>query len=666
MDRPPLLRKLALALVVNLSAAGCLAQTDSLWSVWRNVSAPDSARLKAIQQLAWRTVFEQPDSGIALANKQLALANRVKDIEAQYEAYTTLAVGASMKSDHSTALGHLQLGLSTAQAMKDRKREANTYSNMSNVYKNLGDLPQALEQLRKSLRIDTELGNKEGLAGTYNNIGNVHTELGDLQLALENYQRSAQLADELDNTRGRAQALLNLGATHLELGQLDTALAEFDAALVLYKGMGRKLEQGMAFNNLGRVQGRLGRIPEAFAALDSAEALLGAIGSMKQLARTHINRGNILLDQQRYAQAVEACSKGSRLAEEHDLLQQVRECQLCLTTAYEGLGDYRKAFFAQRAYQLANDSLLELNDSKEVARMEVARAFQERMLADSLNNVQERYSRELAYQENLGKERDRRNMFLFSSVGVLLVAGGLWARLRYMRRSRAAIAREKDRSDELLHNILPREVASELKQKGHADAQHFGQATILFTDFKGFTQASEKLSPQELVEELNVCFKAFDRIVTLRGIEKIKTIGDAYMCAGGLPDPLSSDPADVVHAALEMQAFMQERKATCDREGKPAFEMRVGIHTGPVVAGIVGSAKFQYDIWGDTVNTASRMESAGEVGQVNISETTYQLVREEKTPSGSAAFEFIARGKVEAKGKGAMAMFFVRHRLGEG
>ncbi|MBL7952031.1 MAG: tetratricopeptide repeat protein [Flavobacteriales bacterium] len=645
---------IALGVAAFLLPFFATAQNDSLWSVWRNVSAPDSARLKAIQVLAWKTVFEQPDSGSALANKQLALAKRAKDRLAQYEAYTTLAVGASMKSDYTTSLGHLQQCLATAQAMKDRKREANTYSNMSNVYKNLGDLPLALEQLRKSLRIDTELGNKEGLAGTYNNIGNIHTELGDLPAALENYQRSAALAEELDNARGRAQAFLNLGATHLELGSLDTALTEFKRSLALYREMGRKLEQGMAYNNMGRVYGRLGRMQDAYASLDSAEALLGAIGSMRQVIRTHINRGNLLLDERNYARAVAACAEGAQLAREHALLQQVRECQLCLTSAYEGLGDFRRAFFAQRAYQLANDSLLVLNDSKEVARMEVARAFQERMLADSLANVQDRYTRELAHQEQLGQERDRRNVFLFSGVGVLLMAGGLWARLRYMRRSRAAIAREKDRSDELLHNILPHEVASELKEKGHAEARHFDQATILFTDFKGFTQASERLSPQELVEELNVCFKAFDNIVTARGIEKIKTIGDAYMCAGGLPDPKASSPTDVVHAALEMQAFMHERKRERDLLGKPAFEMRVGIHTGPVVAGIVGLKKFQYDIWGDTVNTASRMESSGDTGQVNISESTLALVQHD------AAFQFQPRGLVSAKGKGELHMFFVR------
>ncbi|MBK6830929.1 MAG: hypothetical protein IPG92_09445 [Flavobacteriales bacterium] len=185
----------------------------------------------------------------------------------------------------------------------------------------------------------------------------------------------------------------------------------------------------------------------------------------------------------------------------------------------------------------------------------------------------------------------------------------------------AELRHEKERSDELLRNILPDEVAEELKAKGHADAKHFDNVTILFTDFKGFTEASEKLSPQELVEELNTCFKAFDGIITARGIEKIKTIGDAYMCAGGLPVPSSSTPAGVVHAALEMQAFMIARKKERDAARMPFFEMRVGIHTGPVVAGIVGVKKFAYDIWGDTVNTASRMESSGEVGQVNISES---------------------------------------------
>ncbi len=224
---------------------------------------------------------------------------------------------------------------------------------------------------------------------------------------------------------------------------------------------------------------------------------------------------------------------------------------------------------------------------------------------------------------------------------------------REVQERTAQLRSERDRSEGLLLNILPSEVAEELKNTGEAQARHFDTVTILFTDFKGFTQLSEQVTPTELVAELNTCFKAFDAIITARGIEKIKTIGDAYMAAGGLPDPASSTPAGVVHAALEMQTFMKQHKAEREAAGKPFFEMRVGIHSGPVVAGIVGVKKFQYDIWGDTVNTASRMESSGEVGQVNISEATYALVKNE------TGLSFTPRGKVQAKGKGEMEMYYV-------
>lgn len=160
----------------------------------------------------------------------------------------------------------------------------------------------------------------------------------------------------------------------------------------------------------------------------------------------------------------------------------------------------------------------------------------------------------------------------------------------------AELSAERDRSDALLLNILPAEVAEELKRTGEAAARHFDQASVLFTDFKGFTSMTEQVSAGELLQELNTCFKAFDDIIGARGMEKIKTIGDAYMAAGGLPDPHQASATDVVYAALEMQDYMQQRKAERDALGLPAFEMRAGIHTGPVVAGIVGVKKFQYDI----------------------------------------------------------------------
>ncbi len=217
------------------------------------------------------------------------------------------------------------------------------------------------------------------------------------------------------------------------------------------------------------------------------------------------------------------------------------------------------------------------------------------------------------------------------------------------------VEKEKHRSDELLLNILPEEVAKELKAKGSSDAKQFNAVTVMFTDFKGFTQISEKLSPAELVAEIHFFFKAFDEIITKYNIEKIKTIGDSYMCAGGLPVANETNAIDVVSAALEIQEFMKTHQRRSKEEGREPFEIRIGVHTGPVVAGIVGVKKFAYDIWGDTVNIASRMESSGETGKVNISGSTYALV--------AAKFRCRHRGKIEAKGKGGIDMYFVEGAL---
>ena len=218
------------------------------------------------------------------------------------------------------------------------------------------------------------------------------------------------------------------------------------------------------------------------------------------------------------------------------------------------------------------------------------------------------------------------------------------------------IQKEMDRSEELLLNILPSETAEELKQYGSTKAQNYDTVTVLFTDFKGFTQHSERMSPEELVAELDHCFKAFDLIMEQYNVEKIKTIGDAYMAAAGLPTANTSNPVDAVKAALAVRDFMLQYKSELETKSEEAFEIRIGVHTGPVVAGIVGIRKFAYDIWGDTVNLASRMESSGEVGRVNVSQSTYKHLRDHSD------FNFMPRGKIKAKNKGEIEMYFVENR----
>jgi class 3 adenylate cyclase len=220
-----------------------------------------------------------------------------------------------------------------------------------------------------------------------------------------------------------------------------------------------------------------------------------------------------------------------------------------------------------------------------------------------------------------------------------------------LEKQKFEIEKQRDESNQLLLNILPAEVADELKNTGKATPQSYDMVTVLFTDFKGFTKIAEKLTPEQIVTELDRCFLAFDEILEKYDLEKIKTMGDGYMCAGGLPIANKTNPIDAVRAGLAMLAFMEELKKEKEAKGEPIWELRLGIHTGPVVAGVVGKKKFVYDIWGDTVNVASRMESSGEAGKVNISEATYEYVK--------SYFNCVPRGKIMAKNKGEIEMYFV-------
>ena len=215
------------------------------------------------------------------------------------------------------------------------------------------------------------------------------------------------------------------------------------------------------------------------------------------------------------------------------------------------------------------------------------------------------------------------------------------------------ILSEKERSEELLLNILPLQTAEELKLNGKADPRYYEQVSVLFTDVKNFTKHAEILSPKELVAEIDFCYKAFDLIMEKHNVEKIKTIGDSYMAAGGIPEKNSTNALDTVRAAFAIRDFMKEYQAKRIQAGYEPFEIRIGIHTGPVVAGVVGTKKFAYDIWGDTVVIAVRMESNSDVGRVNISQTTYELLKD------NSEFTFEPRGKVQAKNKGFVEMYFV-------
>jgi class 3 adenylate cyclase len=348
----------------------------------------------------------------------------------------------------------------------------------------------------------------------------------------------------------------------------------------------------------------------------------------------------------------------SGLASERDVLKQDKTA---LTERQQSLEQEKMA--VEEEISKKEEEIQEVSASRAKAlyiaehRKRMIDSLETQKLMDSLTISQQ----EMAIQNaELEKEQGRYLVYLLGLVSIFVLLLALMMYLRFLAKKKSSqllekqnkiIEQERQRSDELLYNIMPVEVAQELKEKGSATAQQFPEATVLFTDFKNFTTIAERLTPEALVKELNNCFKAFDHIISHHsGIEKIKTIGDAYLCASGLVKH-KTIPSEIVKAALEMQEFLDDHKQERMRQGLPYFEARIGIHTGPVVAGVVGFKKFAYDIWGDTVNIAARMEEQCEPGQVNISETTYSLVKYN--------FECQSRGRIPVKNKGMMEMYYV-------
>ena len=531
------------------------------------------------------------------------------------DVYNLRGIAFYYESDHINALRYWEKALN----LIPREERSGIYSNIGNIYLSNEKLDEALEHYLKAIEINKEINQQVFLVINYINAARCYTysdteqvyylKLGEQTAREANYTRMLphfffDLSNyyAANNEFGRTNEYVDsLRLLAKEEEWLEGIIAEAEANYMFYLARYKSIHEDV--DNDSIYLGSL-NIRELYgAARDTYEDLLASSNLSDYRTRMYFHK---------------------QLADINTELQ-----------------DYQAA---TRDYQMAylyKDSMAQ-NQS----------LFQLKQLELEQEEAQKREAELVANQERQ-QQRNRLTIALILIVLVVLIAIGLLARLRFVNRTKRIIQKEKERSDELLHNILPAEVAAELKEKGESEAKDFDNVTVLFTDFAGFTQTAEKFTAKELVGEINTCFKAFDEIIQKYQIEKIKTIGDAYMAAGGLHVPRISEPTDVVNAALEMQQFMVARKVARHAQNLQAFDMRVGIHTGPVVAGIVGVKKFQYDIWGDTVNTANRMESNGQVGKVNISQATYELLKDDPQ------FAFESRGKIEAKGKGEMEMWFV-------
>lgn len=586
----------------------------------------DTNKVKLLNQLSYNYFYTNPDSGIKFGNEALELATRLN--WATGIANSQYAVGGNFanKADYVNALDYEYKALKIYENLNDKSKQALMFRNIGIVLHRSKNYSKALEYAGKSLKIYMDLKDKEGEAAIYNNMANIYYRLKDNAKVLEYDFKALHIYEEIKNNEGIARILGNIANFYAESGELAKSMVYYFSAL--RKETELKNKDGIT-RNLGNIGETYLDIYKDSSGQTKPDSLIPA-GKVANLKK-----------------ALEYLTKSITNAKELEQAEYYIAYAPLLSEIKMISGQYKEALEIYRDYIMVRDSAYDVEKYNEATRKELNYEYGKR--EDSIA-----YEKKITDVQLVQEKRIRKREKIFYTTGIVLVllfSGFMFNRWRVTQQQKKIIEREKKRSDELLLNILPQEVAEELKAKGNADAKQFTDVTVMFTDFKDFTKISERLSATELVAEIDTCFKAFDNIIGKHNIEKIKTIGDSYMCAGGLPIANKTHANDVVTAALEIQEFMSRHLQQRRSEGKEPFEIRIGIHTGPVVAGIVGIKKFAYDIWGDTVNIASRMESSGEAGKINLSETTYALVK--------SKFRCTPRGKIQAKNKGEIEMYFV-------
>jgi adenylate cyclase len=615
------------------------AYIDSLESVLKTTQS-DTARANTLANLASAHSGNNADKAILYATQSQELAEAAGFKKGVVAALLISGGAFEEKAEYVEAITRYRKALKISQETGDKTNEASAFNDIGIVYEHQGNYAEALKNYLTALAINEKTGDKTGEAYNLTNIGNIYLAQSNYPEALKSQEAALALLEKTDDKYAIANAHNNISITQKNLGNFSSALENIQIALDLNVELELRNGEANCLQVLGGILYDQGNYEEALDNYFSSLKIAQELGAKSNIASVSQAIGATYTMLHRFPEAGQYLQDALALSQTIGNLEQITNCYESLYQFENEQGHYQQALDYHLQYIASRDSLLSNESAKKTMQQKMQFDFDKKEAAAQL----EQEKKDAVAAEESKRQKTLLVVFIAGFVVVLLSAVVFF-------RQRNNIAKEKKRSDGLLLNILPAEVAEELKEKGSADAQHIDQVTVLFTDFKGFTQLSEKLSPKALVAEINLCFSAFDAIMEKYSVEKIKTIGDAYMAAGGLPTPNKTHASDVVKAALEIQQFMQQHKAEKAAAGELFFEIRIGIHTGPVVAGIVGVKKFQYDIWGDTVNTASRMESSGEIGKVNISETTCEQVKQ--------LFVCSPRGYIAAKGKGEIAMYFV-------
>jgi len=645
-------------------------QNDTLDSLKATLSntLKDSVQVKYL--------IQKSGSGdcVALTEAAREIAERIGYDKGLANAYKSIGICHYRESNYVDCIYNWNQALQVFQSIKDLTGEANMLSNLGVAYNELGDPVKALEYCFNSLKVAEATKDKLRIGTALLNIGaNYEENPVTREESLTYFVDASKLFEEINYIEGLATCYLNIGEVHLYRGAVDLALENLEKArkkfeeLQDYKSLSYTLSyKGKALQKKKDYTAAIQTQYEAYKMsrvrnynFQTTTALVGLAESYSQLKN--------------YDAALEKYDEARKIAEEHGLLYELKTIYAGLVPIYASLSDYKNALHYQQQLSDIGDKLFSKENARTIQKFQLEFDLEKKQAEINLLTK----DKEL-HQAELAKNKITRNALIAGVIFLVLIAFILLRNYQIKSRSNKLLAEQnveirlqkeeiagqkddiesqKQEIEKLMLNILPVEVAQELRKTGSATPRYYESVSVLFTDFKEFTKIAETLSAQHLVAELNECFTAFDNIVEAHGLEKIKTIGDAYMCACGIPSPVEDHPIRTVRAALAMQQYINSENEKRAAKGYSLWEIRVGIHSGPVVAGVVGKKKFAYDIWGNAVNIAARLEANGYEGRVNISDSTYQLVKDK--------FQCHYRGKIMAKNIGDVDMYFVDKEITE-
>ncbi|HLO81243.1 MAG TPA: adenylate/guanylate cyclase domain-containing protein [Chitinophagaceae bacterium] len=613
-----------------------------------NSNAPDTVKILTHIEIAKALKSTDAEKALDHSKKALELAQNSEYLPGIALGYKWIGFYYFNRSSFIEAQEWWLQSLEAYKAAGDLDGQANMLNNLGSIQYNLGNYAKALEYFQPSYELSEKYGYKLRLATATNNIGLIYmSKPGTYLQALEYLRKALKLAEELNDEDNIGTSHANIGDVYMFMNKDTEALAEYMKAKQALGSTSTYLPYVQT--KIGMIYQRKGEYNEALKWLDLAYNTSKELNSLFFISQTCLALGENYRKTKNEKKAIEYFEKAKEYASTSKAGLEMKMAYKGLANLYADKKDYQLAYINESTYSKMTDSLNAFQSDSIQSKFEMGIKEKEITVANQRNALKD---------EEIKRQKLVRNAFLVGFALVLTLIGVLYRDYRNKIKTNKLLDQRKAEIEALLLNILPFEVAEELQKTGKANPRYYESTTVMFTDFVGFSRIAETLTPQQITAELNEFFTEMDEIIDRHGLEKIKTIGDSYMCAGGIPTANTTHPIDTVRAGLDIVEYLKKKNKIREDAGLAQWEIRIGLNTGSLVAGVVGKKKYAYDIWGSAVNIASRMESNGSPGVLNISASTYELIKDK--------FECEYRGKIYAKNVGEIDMYFVKRELTNG